>query len=517
MRWTAVVLLPLALLVVACGPGRESPAGAEPTIADMSPSDVTTEVAGGTPLQQRILREVLAGLGTNELEEVEIAEPGPWGTGGPGSVALIVPHAEGDLRREWLSWLLAQAFAQRSQELGLPQVSDVAGDRAGDRATNLGSVSNFGRQATAALARRAAESAADAARRSGAEVRRMEILGPYDYGFAVELKVRGDSAKFLRDGLPEVLAAIGGPEPMESPFAGDHTLVLDEEENLVWEGAEAKLGDGSIQVGGATRWELQGCGPYFIGGPPGRKPPPCPVDSDEHSSESVQIETVPPSKVTAKIIGGTPKQRTIIEEALAGLGPTRIDSVQVYDKIDQAWAGATPDSVGIDIRSSKPDEFTRWQAWQVANAFGRRSSLLGLQPIGFVGINGDRAGGLDWSEDLADAPVTRAEAEKALRRVAEIAARHDASTSVRIFQLDRLAFAIEFVTAKPAEFLLHGFEPALAPTDAPNNDGRHVEVLDAKGGQILNGGWVRPDLLDCSPFVRFGGPLRPEPPPCPAK
>jgi hypothetical protein len=100
--------------------------------------------------------------------------------------------------------------------------------------------------------------------------------------------------------------------------------------------------------------------------------------------------------------------------------------------------------------------------------FGRLSLELGLPPVAYVGDivgdNGDQAGGFDFSTDRSKAPSTRAEADEALR---------------------------------PAK-------------------GRRV--LDTGAGY-----WVRPDLVECSPYAYFGGPYggemepEPPPPPCPAK
>jgi hypothetical protein len=148
------------------------------------------------------------------------------------------------------------------------------------------------------------------------------------------------------------------------------------------------------------------------------KPPPCPVEPD--ASDEPEVETVPPAKLTTTIIGGTPKQRQIIEQTLAGLGPTKIHSVWVRDKVSQKWVGAAPESVGIDIKYKGTDGFTGWQAWIVANVFGRRSLELGPQPVAVVGVNGDRSAGLDWSSAAKEAAMTRAEADKALREVAKI-------------------------------------------------------------------------------------------------
>ena len=59
-------------------------------------------------MQQKVLREVLAGIGADVFAEVEIQQPATaWGPSAPGSVALVVPHNVDDLRQEWLTPLLA--------------------------------------------------------------------------------------------------------------------------------------------------------------------------------------------------------------------------------------------------------------------------------------------------------------------------------------------------------------------------------------------------------------------------
>ena len=53
---------------------------------------------------------------------------------------------------------------------------------------------------------------------NGGEVDRIEILRPHGYAFLVEMRVKDGSAKFLWQGLPKVLGAIGGPEPSEGQY-----------------------------------------------------------------------------------------------------------------------------------------------------------------------------------------------------------------------------------------------------------------------------------------------------------
>jgi hypothetical protein len=61
---------------------------------------------------------------------------------------------------------------------------------------------------------------------------------------------------------------------------------------------------------------------------------------------------------------------------------------------------------------------------------------------------------------------------------------------------------------------------ALAPIEDEKHDGLYVNVLDTKGGRVLEAGsgvWVRPDLRTCSPYAYFGSPNLPEPSPCPVE
>src|SRR6266540_1075206 len=133
---TAVITFVLALLVAGCGTAASGPpvGGAAPAVGSISPSDVTTKIVGGTPMQQKVMREVLAGLGPTTLTEVEIQESEP------SSVLLVVPHDQENVLAEWQSWLLAQAFAQRSRQLELPTVAQLAAEHGATDGDSLGPV-----------------------------------------------------------------------------------------------------------------------------------------------------------------------------------------------------------------------------------------------------------------------------------------------------------------------------------------------------------------------------------------
>jgi hypothetical protein len=80
------VVLPavaVALLVAACGPARETSAGADPTMVSVPPQEVKTKIVGATPEQKELLLDALSGVGGRRIETitVEEAEPG-LGRGG---------------------------------------------------------------------------------------------------------------------------------------------------------------------------------------------------------------------------------------------------------------------------------------------------------------------------------------------------------------------------------------------------------------------------------------------------
>jgi hypothetical protein len=526
-----IAVIPLALLLLAsvgCGAARQSAPATEvsaPVVATVDSSEVTTKIVGGTAMQQNVLREVLAGIGGDAFTEVEIQRPEPaWGPSPADSVALVMPRSESDLRRQWLSWLVAHGFAQRSHELGLPPVSYLARLQGGDDADDLGSTTQPPAHVTLADARDAASRATQAAALGGADIDRLEIMRPNGYAFLVELRVKGDAAKFLEDGLPKVLSALGGPQPSDGPYQGDYTVVRDSGGKRVWVGAEAYFGDFAIQIGGADRWDLEGCGPYFRGGPPGRGPPPCPADSGAQSKP-------PPTDVETRIVGATPKQETVLREILTGLGDTVIEEIRVAPP-GKGWTPFKPHSVVVRLETAKTDERERgrWEAALVAEAFEARSRALHLQPVAAYetadgGIALDGPGEPDPDDR---APVTRKEIESGIVSGAKESGAE--IVTLRIGKPRHFAAAVTLRVGDPASFLKHRLRRFLDAVPSLSNcqyDGLYVLVTDRHGkyvwlsaitqGDSISGGaeGARPDLAGCYPSAMYGSATGDEPPPCP--
>ena len=499
----ALGALAVALLLIGCGPATDSPS--RDSSASVLPEEVTTKIVGATPEQETVLREILAGLGAETRIKSVVITPDADGV-------AIDPHLEpGEpVRGEWELWLLANAFSARSRERHLQPVTALYVN--GEGRSSLDSL-DPGMRRDPVTAEALEERVHAGAKKSDASIDRLQLLSPNNPAVAVRLEV-DDPASFIEQRADSFLSIVQTPDA--AAYDGLFVELVDADGELAWSYSHAASEDGEEALWGYIRPDLSGCDSRSFGGPPDKPPPPpCPVEGADPD-----IEWVAPGEVTTTIIGGTPEQRAIIEETLAGLGTTQVHSVWVRDKVSEKWFGATPDSVGIDVKYKGTDAFTAWQAWIVADVFGRRSLELGLQPVAVVGVNGDQSAGLDFSEDLKERQMTRAEADQALRHVAEIAADHGASTRARVFEPSRLAFAIEFRTEKPAEFLRHGLRPALAPIESGGTEGDQVTVVDARGERVLETGWgvwARWDLRSCAPYGWFGSPNMPAPPPCPVE
>lgn len=269
-------LLLLALAVTpsltACGPARESSASGKPTVVYVSPSDVTTKIVGATPRQEEILRASLSGIGDDRIETVTIEEPEPgWGSS-PGDVAVRFSprkQAAHDMRTAWEAWLIADAFAVRSHELGLPSVAYMA---------YPGEASVIG-EAAYEMARRGTKAKVDAfvrlveveSKRADAQLQEIKVLRPLDFALAITLQV-ADPAEFLERRAPKFFERLGEPP-------GDFDLrFVDSQENRIAENWHA-LSTGSVWV----RQDLDGCSPYLVSRSTLYKPPPCPTDATTRS------------------------------------------------------------------------------------------------------------------------------------------------------------------------------------------------------------------------------------------
>lgn len=163
-------------------------------------------VEGGTAAQQRLLREILAGLGDTSIELIRLEDwvddfEGEEPTreeieASRGTCVRLVEPDPAHHRADWEARLAADAFEYRSADEGLPpvvwlQVGSQHGSVIGGwRREPLDERSL--QQLTAAVSRAAAE--------AGAQVEYLEILRPDGHAWAACLHV-GEPHSFCRHGF----------------------------------------------------------------------------------------------------------------------------------------------------------------------------------------------------------------------------------------------------------------------------------------------------------------------------
>jgi hypothetical protein len=492
----ALLTFALAILAGGCGPAQEVPARGEVKVAKIPAADVTTKIVGASPKQEEVLREILAGIGGSEFEQLEVRATEE----DPGSVDLVVPYQpEGDMHAQWEAWLVAHAFAAHSKELGLPSVVQLVPTGLEEYADILGAPPQR-HPLSLAVALRRAEDARQTAELFGAHVKRIEVLEPDGVAFFIELQVNSGDAHFIREGLPRMLESVSeSPDPVD---AGDYTLIRDSRGKPLWEGATASLGD-SITINDWAKPTLRGC----------YQPPPSAGPANKEPLRCDAEEPLP------GIEGASPKQAALLREILGGIGRTDVEKITVL-KAEKDMPGPAG-AVQLIFDVPLDDRVANWHMELIANAFRAGSDELGLPPVVF-------SSGGHGGEALVDDPnasredeLTFAEAREIAIRIQEAAARHDARVlRLRLIRPRRFAFVVELQAKDPAEFLVSGFKEVVKPMDevGPRRyDGRSIEVVDGDGKFVLgSGGWfsVRNDVSGCAPVISG---FDTDPPPCPAK
>jgi hypothetical protein len=232
-------------------------------------------VEGGTPAQQRLMREILGGLGDTRIELIRLED---WVDDFEGEdptpeeieasrgtcVRLVEPDPAG-YRADWEVRLVADAFEYRSADEGLPPVvwlqvgSQHGGIVSGWRRPPLDERSL---EQLAADVRRAADEA-------GAEVEYLDIVRPDGHAWAVSLHV-DEPHRFARQGFRQFREAV---EHWSKLCAGRYLEVRDDGEHPVLMTANGVA---------SVRRDLACCDPLGIYGRSLVSPPRprCPVFGD---------------------------------------------------------------------------------------------------------------------------------------------------------------------------------------------------------------------------------------------
>jgi hypothetical protein len=244
---------------------------------------------------------------------------------------------------------------------------------------------------------------------------------------------------------------------------------------------------------------------------------------DSKRPADAPLVSIEPSEVKTKIVGASPEQERVLLEILAGLGPTQLETVEIVEP-EEGWSDA-PDAVGLVVKATKKDTLALWHGFLLAQAFQERSRELRMPPIAYLA---------DFqSTSVVGRPpegpmLTEEEAQALVKALRSAAARNGAEARrIEILKPKRFAFAAELQADHAADFLVHGFDDALAPLARRGEayDGRYIKVVDQDGRWALTtatdasggAGGVRPDLAGC----KWLGISQPSgwgwsPPPCPA-
>jgi hypothetical protein len=266
VRALGAVLLSTAVTGCSLGDGSDQPSAL--TVVEGDPSSVRTAIIGASRRQERVLREILAGIGGTPIRRITVKGAGKDFRPHPAGAVGVVFRYRDDFEAYWHSWIVGQAFVDRSQREALPSVVYVAtkGEAsrvAPSRATPAPPLSPDERV-------RLTDSLTAAAERAGAELRSVEVLRPDGTAIAISVRV-DDPARFLyqRYHILEERAARLVPR-----FPGGLMLsVRDAEGRVVRSGFN--IGSlGASQVADKYR----GCTSLGLSTPLHYRPPPCPLE-----------------------------------------------------------------------------------------------------------------------------------------------------------------------------------------------------------------------------------------------
>jgi hypothetical protein len=237
-------------------------------------------VEDGSPEQQRVLAEILAGLGDTELELVRIGE---WvddfeeeeslglvptreeieATRG-ASVVLVRPDKPG-IRAEWELELAGYAFARRSSEEGLQRVVWIGSGWSGSGVFDRPRFAEPLTERDVGDLRTTIEAAVSD---SGAGLEQLDVLRPLAHAWAAILRVEEPHA-FLRNRFKPFVLAV---DSWRERCAGRYIEVRDAEGSVLVL-AHARSGRSSV------RHDVKCCNPVVSLGTPLEAPPTpaCPV------------------------------------------------------------------------------------------------------------------------------------------------------------------------------------------------------------------------------------------------
>jgi hypothetical protein len=271
------VLLAAAALV-GCGSEQLGSAKSETSGAvvwtERRPGDVRTPLRNASPAQERLLREILAGVRDRSIEAVEVVTPDPaWNLVQERSVQLNLSGPD-DGEAAFERWLVAGAFVDRSHQEGLAPVGVVQVTDDGVRTEGPGQhvVRVPAIRPTPEGVERAAEQIRTAAAAARAGVQSIRVHEPDGGAIAVTLEV-GDPPQFLAHRFERFEASV---RQIWTRFPEGRLMraVDDGGREIYLSYVAHRLGASSAGVPP----ELEGCISLGLSQPAGLEPPPpCPL------------------------------------------------------------------------------------------------------------------------------------------------------------------------------------------------------------------------------------------------
>jgi hypothetical protein len=227
------------------------------------------KIDGGTPLEQKLMRQVVRAFGPKAITSVRISQslPGP-------AINLSMTHdpaAARHMRFGWEDWIVSAAFARRLVGHGLHPTVTLTEPDSSDQIYPRREHSPDPTPASAAQARALVDRFRRASLRAGARV--LEASAGRAYGLAPSLTLRVlDPAWFLKYRLQSFLARYDrGWQQYEGSYLG----IVDRDGRLVLESGN------STRIQAGTYWvqpDLDSCSPISHGTLLNAKlPPPCPA------------------------------------------------------------------------------------------------------------------------------------------------------------------------------------------------------------------------------------------------
>lgn len=268
MRKPLAAAIAVALLIAGCMGDDDSGRVSAPVVERDAARAAGIPIAGATPAQRRVLRSILAGMGHTRIERIELSEAtGRW----PDGDVVLFRAPRDDLRAEWESHLVGGVFRDRSLAERLPTVAVVAAGYAWSNVARAKPDSSF-RPFRADDANAVLAGLERAARKSSAELERVELLQPEGVAVAARLRV-SKPARFLSERWQTLVHELDADT---ARYEGRYLEIVDGRGHPVLE----EFGASRLDWGGGGPVDKRYAGCVFLGIAPATSydPPPCPVE-----------------------------------------------------------------------------------------------------------------------------------------------------------------------------------------------------------------------------------------------